>query len=53
VEESPYEMALGEEDDGDDDIDDDAESWYNTTTALAHLPDMRFLQEPIGGWSTS
>jgi hypothetical protein len=53
MEESPYETASGEEDDGDDDMDDDAESWYDTATALAHLPDMRFLQELVGGWSTS
>jgi hypothetical protein len=44
-------MASGEEDDDDDD--DDAESWYDTMTTLAHLPDVRSLQEPSGGRSTS
>jgi hypothetical protein len=48
-EESPSEMASGEEDDGDD----DAESRYDTVTTLAHLPNVRFLQEPAGGGSTS
>jgi hypothetical protein len=43
-------MASGEEDDDDDD---DAESQYDTVTTLAHLPDVRFLQEPVSGGSTS
>jgi hypothetical protein len=51
-EESLSETALGE-DDGDDDGDDDAELWYDTATSLAHLPDMRFMQEPAVGGSTS
>jgi hypothetical protein len=37
----------------DDDDDDDVESWYDTVTALAHLPDVRSLQEPVGRGSTS
>jgi hypothetical protein len=53
VEESPSETMLEEEDDDDDSDDDDAESRYDTTTMLAHLPDMRSLQEPIGEGSTS
>lgn len=40
-------MTASEEEDEDDD-DDDAESWYDTMTALAHLPDVRSLQEPTG-----
>jgi hypothetical protein len=51
-EESLSETASGE-DDGDDDGDDDAELWYDTTTSLAHLPDMRFMQEPAVRGSTS
>jgi hypothetical protein len=50
-EESPSEMTSGEEDDDDDD--DDAELRYDTATTLAYLPDVRFLQEPVGGGSTS
>jgi hypothetical protein len=46
-------MASGEEDDDDDDDDDDAESQYDTVTTLAHLPDVRFLQELVSGGSTS
>jgi hypothetical protein len=46
-------MVSEEEDDGDDDGNDDAESRYDTATSLAHLPDVRFLQEPAGGGSTS
>jgi hypothetical protein len=42
-------MDSKEEDDGDDDV----KSWYDTVTTLVHLPNMRFLQEPIGGGSTS
>jgi hypothetical protein len=51
-EESPSETASEEEGDDDDD-DDDAGSWYDTATTLAHLPNMRSLQEPVGGGSTS
>jgi hypothetical protein len=42
-------MVLGEDDDSDDD---DAWSRYDTTTSLAHLPNVRPFLEPIGG-STS
>jgi hypothetical protein len=42
-------MVSGEDEDSGDD---DAGSWYDTTTYLAHLPDVRPLLEPIGG-STS
>jgi hypothetical protein len=52
-EESPSEMALEEEGDGGDDDDVDAGSRYDTATALAHLPDVRSLQEPVSGGSTS
>jgi hypothetical protein len=45
-------MAL-EEDEDEDSGDNGAESWYDTVTFLAHLPDMRSLQGPIGGGSTS
>jgi hypothetical protein len=51
LEESPSETVSGEDDD-DSDGDDDALSWYDTTTGLADLPDMRPFLEPIGG-STS
>jgi hypothetical protein len=46
LKESPSEMVSGEDDDNDDD---DAESQYDTTTSLAHLPDVRPFLEPIGG----
>jgi hypothetical protein len=50
-EESPSETASEEEDnDGDDN---DAGSQYDTTTFLVHLPDVRSLQGPVGGGSTS
>jgi hypothetical protein len=52
-EESPFEMVLGEEDDGDDEGDDDVESRYDTVNSLAYLPDVRFLQESVGERSTS
>jgi hypothetical protein len=42
-------MVSGEDEDNGDD---DAGSWYDTTTFLAYLPDVRPLLEPIGG-STS
>jgi hypothetical protein len=51
-EESPSETASEEEGDDDDD-DDDARSRYDTATTLAHLLDVRSLQEPVGGGSTS
>jgi hypothetical protein len=51
VEESPSEMAS--EDDDDDSDDSGAESRYDTVTFLAHLPNVRSLQGPIGGGSTS
>jgi hypothetical protein len=50
-EESPSESASEEE--GDDSDDNDARSRYNTVTFLAHLPDVRSLQGPVGGGSTS
>jgi hypothetical protein len=50
IEESPSGMVSGEDDDSGDD---DARSWYDTVTFLAHLPDVRPLLEPIGGGSTS
>jgi hypothetical protein len=46
IEESPSEMVSGEDEDSGDD---DAGSWYDTVTFLAHLPDVRPLLEPIGG----
>jgi hypothetical protein len=49
LEESPSETVSGEDDDSGDD---DAWSRYDTTTSLAHLPNVRPLLEPIGG-STS
>jgi hypothetical protein len=52
-EESLPKTASREEDDDNDDGDDDAESWYDTATTLAHLPDVRSLQEPVGGGLTS
>jgi hypothetical protein len=42
-------MVSGEDDDSGDD---DAWSWYDTVTSLAHLPNVWPLLEPIGG-STS
>jgi hypothetical protein len=48
VEESPSEMA-SEEDEDEDSDDNGAKSWYDTMTFLAHLPDVRSLQGPIGG----
>jgi hypothetical protein len=50
-EESPSETTSEEE--SDDSDDNDAGSWYNTVTFLAHLPDVWSLQGPIGGGSTS
>jgi hypothetical protein len=41
-----------EEEDEDSDEDDDG-SQYDTATFLAHLPDLRSLQGPVGGGSTS
>jgi hypothetical protein len=49
IEESPSETVSGEDEDS---ADDDAGSRYDTTTFLAHLPNVRPLLEPIGG-STS
>jgi hypothetical protein len=46
IEESPSEMVSGEDEDSGDD---DARSWYDTVTFLAHLPDVRPLLEPVGG----
>jgi hypothetical protein len=50
IEESPSEMVSGEDEDSGDD---DAGSWYDTVTFLAHLPNVRPLLEPIGGGSTT
>jgi hypothetical protein len=50
IEESPSKTVSGKDEDSGDD---DAGSWYDTTTFLAHLPDVRPLLEPIGGGSTS
>jgi hypothetical protein len=50
IEESPFETVLGEDEDSGDD---DAGSWYDTVTFLAHLPDVQPLLEPIGWGSTS
>jgi hypothetical protein len=50
-EESPSKTALEEEDD--DSNDNDAGSCYDTVTFLAHLPDVRSLQGPVGGGLTS
>jgi hypothetical protein len=41
-------MASEEKGDDDDDNDDDARSCYDTVTTLAHLPNVRSLQEPVG-----
>jgi hypothetical protein len=49
IEESPFEMVLGEDEDNGDD---DAGSRYDTATFLAHLPDVQPLLEPVEG-STS
>jgi hypothetical protein len=49
IEESPFETVSREDKDSDND---DAGSRYDTTTFLAHLPDVRPLPEPVGG-STS
>jgi hypothetical protein len=49
LEESPSETVSGEDDDSGND---NAWSWYDTVTSLAHLPNVRPLLEPIGG-STS
>jgi hypothetical protein len=46
IEESPFEMVSGEDEDSSDD---DARSWYDTVTFLVHLPDVRPLLEPVGG----
>jgi hypothetical protein len=53
VEESPSEMASEDDDDDDDSDDSGAESRYDTVTFLAHLPDVRSLQGPVGGGLTS
>jgi hypothetical protein len=42
-----------EEDEDEDSDDNGAESRYDTASFLAHLPDMRSLQGPVGGGSTS
>jgi hypothetical protein len=42
-------MVLGEDEDSGDD---DAGSQYDTTTFQAHLPDVRPLLEPVGGWTS-
>jgi hypothetical protein len=42
-----------EEDEDEDSDDKDAESRYDTATFLAHLPDVRSLQGPVGEESTS
>jgi hypothetical protein len=49
IEESPSETVWVEDEDSGDD---DAGSWYDTATFLAHLPDVRPLLGPVGG-STS
>jgi hypothetical protein len=49
LEESPSETVSGEDEDSGDD---DARSWYDTVTFLAHLLDVRPLLEPVRG-STS
>jgi hypothetical protein len=46
-EESPSETASEEEDEDSDE--DDAGLQYDTATSLAHLPDVRSLQGPVGG----
>jgi hypothetical protein len=50
-EESPSETASEEEDGYNNE--DDPGSRYDTATFLVHLPDVRSLQGPIGGGSTS
>jgi hypothetical protein len=50
-EESPSKTALEEE--SDDSDNNDAGSRYDIATFLVHLPDVRSLQGPIGGGSTS
>jgi hypothetical protein len=50
-EESPSETALEEEED--DNNDNNAGSRFDTVTFLAHLPDVRSLQGPVGMGSTS
>jgi hypothetical protein len=52
IEESPSETALEEDEDEDSD-DHNVESWFDTATFLAHLPDVRSLLGPVGGGSTS
>jgi hypothetical protein len=52
IEESPSEMTSREDED-EDSGDDNVGSWYDTTTFLDHIPDVRPLLEPIGGGSTS
>jgi hypothetical protein len=49
LEESPSKMVSGEDEDSGDD---DAGSRYDTMTFLAHLPDVRPLLEPVGGWTS-
>jgi hypothetical protein len=44
---------MASEEESDDSDDNDAGSRYDTTTFLSHLPDVRSLQGPIGGGSTS
>jgi hypothetical protein len=51
--ESPSETVSGEDDDDSDDEDDDSLSWYEATTGLGDLPDIRPLLEPVGGSSCS
>jgi hypothetical protein len=50
-EESPSKTVSEEE--SDDNNDNDAGSRYDIATFLAHLPDVRSLQGPVGGGSTS
>jgi hypothetical protein len=45
LEESPSKTVLGEDEDNNND---DAGSWYDTATYLAHLPDVRPLLSPLG-----
>jgi hypothetical protein len=42
-----------EEDEDEDSDDNDGEAWYDTTTFLVHLPNVRPLLGPTGGGSTS
>jgi hypothetical protein len=51
-EEESTSETVSEEEDNDSD-DNDTGSLYDTVTFLAHLPDVRSLQGPIGGGSTS